>query len=75
MGQETFPQVRDGSGDAWGGPGRGWGHFRRSGVCRGNLGEVQDGSGSYPKFRDGLVTVPEVWDGLGNIPEVRDGLG
>ena len=51
----TIPEIWDGSGDPWGGPGRvgepslrSWmvgGPSRRSGTCRLTLGEGQDGSG------------------------------
>ena len=60
----TLGEVRDGSGDPRGGPGRVEGPSGSSGTGRGTLGEVWDGS------RDPRG-VPEM--GRGTLGEVRDG--
>ena len=45
MSQGTLEEVRDRSGDRWGGQGRDEGLLGRSGMGQGTLEEVRDGSG------------------------------
>ena len=63
MGRGTFGEVRDGSEDPSGGPGRNVGSSGRSGTGRGTLGEAQDRFGDPPEFRDGSGTLEKVRDG------------
>ena len=65
MGWGTLGEVRDGSGDPRGCPGRFVGPSGRSETGWGTLGEV----------RDGRWTLRAVWDCLGTLGEVQNGSG
>ena len=86
MGRGTLEEVRNGSGDRWGGSGWFVGPSGRYGTGQRTLGEVRDGSETLEEVRHGRETLGEVRDGFrepsgrsgtgrGTIGEVRDGSG
>ena len=62
-GWETNGEVRDGSGDIWGGPGRVKGPLGRSGTGLEKCGTVEAPTG---RSKTGQETLREVRDGLGD---------
>ena len=72
--RENLGKVRAGAKNPLGVPGRVGGPLRRSKTGRWTLGEVQDGSGTHPKFWD-LLGYPREGPGRVEEPSRRSGMG